>query len=169
MAGKYVPGQNTITVKANMSGLLSLLDELGAAAGDAVRPAAQAAAQVLYDEVKHNVEAIGSKTGNLASSIYQVYSKANSQDKKRAVYHVSWNAKKAPHGHLVEYGHIMRYVTKIATKGPKKGQWVTVKSVPLLKPKQVGARPFVRPAEKKFPQAVDAATKVLVDAIEAKL
>jgi hypothetical protein len=152
-----------------MTGLNALLDELGDAVGEAVRPAAQAGAQVLYDQVKANVAGIGKVTGNLAASIYQVYSQANSQDQKRATYHVSWNASTAPHGHLVEYGHIMRYVTKIATKGPRKGQWVTVRKVPLAVPKQVGARPFVRPAMSKFPAAIEAATRVLVEKIEAKL
>lgn len=152
-----------------MVGLNSLLDELGDTVGEAVRPASQAGAQVLYDQVQANVAGIGKVTGNLAASIYQVYSKANSEDKQRATYHVSWNAKKAPHGHLVEYGHIMRYKTVIATKGPRKGKWVTIKAIPLAAPKQVGARPFVRPAISKFPLAVEAATRVVIEKIEAKL
>lgn len=164
--GRYVPGQNTITVSADMTGLNQYLDALGDAVEGAVRPAAQAGAQVLYDEVKRNVASIGKKTGNLAAAIYQVYSKNNSEDKKRATYHVSWNARKAPHGHLVEYGHIMRYRTVLITKGPRKGQWVTIKSQPIA-PKQVGARPFVRPAMGRFPQAVEAAQNVVLEKIEA--
>lgn len=140
------------------------MDELAEGAEAAARPAAQAGSQVLYDIVKANVAKIGKRTGNLASSIYQVFSRDNS-GKGRAQYHVSWNYKKAPHGHLVEFGHVQRYVTYI----DKRGQWKTLvrpemrgkpapkRSAPLsvkdahyvpLKggPRLVGARPFIRPA-----------------------
>lgn len=137
------------------------LDALADGAEAAVRPAAQAGAQVFYDRVKANVRGLGRKTGNLERSIYQVYSRDNS-GKARAEYHVSWNRKKAPHGHLVEFGHIQRYVVYI----DKRGQWKTLvrpsmrgkpkpkRSAPLsvkdayyvpLKggPKMVGAKRFI--------------------------
>lgn len=41
--------------------------------------------------------------GTLKRAIYQVYSKDNSTQGVRAEYHVSWNKKRAPHGHLIEY------------------------------------------------------------------
>lgn len=116
------------------------LDQLGKKASELTRPAAQAGAQVLYDEVKLNVSRIGRKTGNLAASIYQVFSKDNSDD-TRSTYHVSWNAKKAPHGHLVEYGHIQTRKVYIGSDG----NWYT-SNTKLPEPKQVGARPFIRPA-----------------------
>jgi predicted small secreted protein len=72
------------------------------------RPVAQAGIQVFYDRVKLNVSKLGRKTGNLANSIYQVYSKDNSTD-TRAVYQAGWNNKKAPHGINVEFGHMIRY------------------------------------------------------------
>jgi hypothetical protein len=155
--GKHVPpGKNTLGISVDTSGFGQLLANLSDAAGDAVRPAAQAGIQVIYDQIKMNVlglanaplkvAALGAKTGNLKDSIYQVYSKSNSEDGKVAEYHASWNARKAPHGHLVEYGHMMRYRTFIVKDGPKKGQWVTVKSEPLAAPRQVAAHPFVRPA-----------------------
>lgn len=165
----------------DLSSLNSLIEDLGERADEAARPAAQAAAQVIYDEAKRRVNAIGKKTGNLASSIYQAYSKNNSGP-GHATYHVSWNAKKAPHGHLVEYGHLQRYVVYLG----KDGKWHTaIRNVngPIKKPsrkasqaekdayyvplkggpRQVGARPFLRPAMDKFPEAIEAARQVLIE------
>lgn len=88
---------------------------------DAVRPAAQAGAQVFYDQVKVNVPVskkghwfhgtsfrLNKKkywfdSGSLKNSIYQVFSKDNSNEKK-AMYHIAWNHKKVPYGFMVEYG-----------------------------------------------------------------
>ena len=120
----------------------------------ALRPEAQSGAEVLYQEVKKNVNLIGVKTGNLSRSIYQAYSKDNSTDGKLQTYHISWNARKAPHGHLVEYGHVQTHVTVISKKT---GKWITLKNRPLASPKIVGARPFVRPAMAKFPLALEIA------------
>lgn len=103
----------SVSVKFDASSALDGLDAITEGAHDQVRPAAQAGAQVLYDEVKVRVP-VSKKTrklksgrtvapGALRDSIYQVYSKDNSQA-ERATYHVSWNYKKAPHGHLVEFG-----------------------------------------------------------------
>lgn len=155
------------------------MDELADGAEAAVRPAAQAGAQVFYDLVKANVAKVGRKTGNLAGSIYQVYSRDNSS-KAVAQYHVSWNQKKAPHGHLVEFGHVQRYVVYI----DKRGQWKTLvrpemrgkprpkRSAPLavkdayyvrLKggPKLVGARSFMRSTD--TPASRRAARNAMVD------
>lgn len=131
------------------------------AAGDlqeAIRPAAQAGAQVLVDEVQRNVNRIGKKTGNLRRSIYQVFSRRSSSN-ERAVYHVSWNAQKAPHGHLIEFGHFQRYRVIV---DKRTGKWVTLKNRPIA-PRQVGARPFLRPAAARMPQALDAAQAVLFE------
>lgn len=151
----------SMTVHVEMGALEVLVEDMATDVEAAIRPAAQAAAQVLVDEVQRNVGRIGRKTGNLARSIYQVYSKSNS-DKERAVYHVSWNARKAPHGHLVEFGHMQRYQVVV---DKRTGKWITLKNRP-ISPKQVGARPFVRPALAKFPQALDAATEVLLSRIK---
>lgn len=127
----------------------------------AVRPAAQAGAQVLYDEVKRNVAGLGRVSGNLDRAIYQAYSKDNSGP-GRATYHVSWNAKKAPHGHLVEYGYIQRYrVFK-----DKDGKFYTDKRHPLTQPRHVAANPFVRPAQAKFNAAQQAAVDELLMRID---
>lgn len=155
------------------------LDELVAGCEEAARPAAQAGAQVFYNRVKANVTKIGKVTGNLSSSIYQVYSRDNS-GRGVAQYHVSWNQKKAPHGHLVEYGHAQRYVTYV----DKRGQWRTlvrpemagkpkpkrrapqaVKDayyVPLKGgPRIVGARSFLRAAA--TPESMRAARNAMID------
>lgn len=127
----------------------------------AVRPAAQAGAQVLYDATKRNVK--GRHTGRLAAAIYQAFSESNSGH-LRASYNISWNKTKAPHGHLVENGYLQRYKVYIG----KDGHWYTavraeargkpapsrkasqaVKDayyVPLDSPRIVPARSFVRAA-----------------------
>jgi hypothetical protein len=129
---------SSVSIKFDAESAFAALDRLEETATKAVRPAA--GAQVFYDEVNVNVARIKKKTGNLASSIYQVYSKDNS-DEKRATYHISWNARKAPHGHLVEFGHIMTRKAYIGSDG----NWYT-SNVLLAAPKQVAAKPFVRPA-----------------------
>ncbi|MEM5384141.1 HK97 gp10 family phage protein [Paraburkholderia phymatum] len=150
----------SLTINANLGGIESLLDELADNAEEAARPAAQAAAQVLYDAVKLNVASIGRVTGNLDRSIYQVYSRDDSAQ-GRATYHVSWNHKKAPHGWLVENGHLQKYKVYLG----KDGKWYTDKKAPLPSPKHVGARPFVRPAQARFPAALDAAVAELLKRI----
>lgn len=165
-------------LSVDMASLTSILNEMGENAEAAARPAAQAAAQVLYDEVRRNVAAIPHKTGKLAQSIYQVFS-VNNSGEGRATYHVSWNVRKAPHGNLVEFGHIQRYVTYIGSDGnfytakrpsargkrkPGRNASQATKDryyVPLPAPKQVPALSFVRRAQVKFPQAAEAAADVL--------
>jgi len=151
----------SMTIRADTAALESLLDGLGDDVEAAARPAAQAGAQVLYNAVKVNVASIGRVTGNLANSIYQVYSKDES-GRGVATYHVSWNHRKAPHGWLVENGHLQRWKVYLG----KDGKWYTDKKAPLPEPKHVAARPFVRPAQALFPQAVDAAEAELLKRID---
>ncbi len=115
-----------IDIKFDASAINASLDRFSEKIKSTViRTGAQAAAQVFYEETKQRVPV---ETGRLKSSIYQVFSKDNSGDGV-AVYHISWNRRKAPHGHLVEFG--------------------TSKSA---------ARPFLRPAfESVKESAVDAA------------
>ena len=143
------------SIRVDTSQVLASIDALEEDCRAAARPAAQAGAQVLYNAVKANVAGIRRVSGNLASSIYQAYSKDNS-NQAIAQYHVSWNAKKAPHGHLVEWGHLMRYEV---TFDPATGRFTTHKDRPLTTPRQVAARPFVRPAAAKFPEANEAMRK----------
>jgi hypothetical protein len=155
------------------------MDELADGAEAAVRPGAQAGAQVFYDRVKQNVGRLGRRTGKLSSSIYQVFSKDNS-GRAVAQYHISWNRKKAPHGHLVEFGHVQRYVTYVDKRGewktlvrpemrgklrPKRHAALAVKDayfVPLKGgPRIVGAKSFVRAA--MSPDVVRSARNAMVD------
>ncbi len=117
----------------------------------AARPAAQAGAQVIYDQVKLNVSKIGRKSGRLASSIYQAFSKDSRPG--RPSYDISWNPAKAPHAYLVEYGHVARYRVYF---NDKTGRFVTIKSQPDPSPQIVAARPYVRPAVAAFPRAEQA-------------
>ncbi|MEP6587504.1 MAG: HK97 gp10 family phage protein [Polaromonas sp.] len=173
----------TVRFSLDTSALSRAMEGIDGSIKDAVRPAAQAAAQVIYDAAKSNVGKIRAKTGNLASSIYQAYKDKTSTD-ARAMYDVSWNPKKAPHAGLVEYGHIQRYQSYVG----KDGQWHTMvrpemrgKKKPgrrasmavkdayyvLRKggPVQVAAQPFMRPAKSAFPAAREAAAKKILEAI----
>ncbi|KQQ31992.1 hypothetical protein ASF61_16795 [Duganella sp. Leaf126] len=161
-------------IRVDLSGLRARLAGLEEAAEVAARPAAQAAAQVYYDRMVRNVERIGRQTGNLRSALYQVYSQDHSGP-GRAMYHISWNHRKAPHGHLVEFGHIQRYKVYVGSDGnwytairpemrgkrvPKRGASQAVKDayyVPLATPKHVAAQPFVRSAAAAAPLATAAA------------
>ncbi|NLZ12373.1 MAG: HK97 gp10 family phage protein [Alcaligenaceae bacterium] len=178
-------GANSFSIKVDTASLDSWLTSMDERVDEAVRPAAQAMAQVFYDEVKRNVGKIGRVTGNLESSIYQAFSKDNSSQ-TRVTYHVSWNHKKAPHGHLVEYGYMRRYQMYLDGQGnvrpmvrpgmdgqsrPKRRASQAEKDayyVPLPGgPKQVAARPFVRPAmnSSTIEMAIAAAQNKLVSYI----
>ena len=136
-------------IKVDLSAFEAAMDADAKVCEEAARPAAQAGAQVLYDAVRANVSRIKRRSGNLASSIYQAYSADNSAPGK-ATYHISWNARKAPHGHLVEWGHLQRYEV---TYDPLTRRFTTHKNRPLPAPKQIAARPFIRPAMAKMPEA----------------
>lgn len=170
-------------LKCDVADLLRTLERDEQALVGAARPAAQAAAQVVYDCVQGNVAALGRVTGKLADSIYQVYSGDNSGP-GHAVYHVSYNHRKAPHGFLVEYGHVQRYVTYIGSNGrfytairpemrgkpsPKRSASAAAKDayyIPLAAPKQVPAKPFIRSATRVFPQAVEAAREAIMKVLD---
>lgn len=173
----------SFTIDVDVAGLRSLMSSLGDKAEEAARPAAQAAADVLYKQALQNVNALPKRSGNLARSIYQVYSKDNSR-KGLATYHVSWNAKKAPHGGLVEFGYLQRYEYYQDEQGrirPRVRPEMQGKPKPksnarnraaldayyvtLPTPKVVPARSFLRKAMSASPQAMAAAEKVLINYI----
>lgn len=175
-------GGKTIKMGLDTSGLNSFLDALEEDMEAAIRPAAQAGAQVLYDRVNLNVSMLGRVTGNLASSIYQAYSPENSSDKK-AVYNVSWNHKKAPHGHLVEYGYLQRYRYRPdgmgpmvrpgmeGTRKPGRGASQAQKNayyVTLPAPKQVPGKAFIRSAQSSMEKAYKAAKAELLRRIDSR-
>lgn len=104
---------NGLSGSFNTARLLARVDRVGSAAKASVRPAAQAGAQVYYDELRQRVP-VGSKVhstkgkkhtfspGNLQRSLYQAYADESTPD--RAVYRISWNKQKAFYGGMVERG-----------------------------------------------------------------
>lgn len=132
-----------ITVEFDFSSIAAKLDKVTEAAQEAVRPAAQAGAQVFYDEVKlrapESAKAHSTKNkkltyqpGNLKKAIYQAFADKQSTD-DRAVYRISWNKDKAFYGRFIEFGT-----------------------------SRMPARPFLRPA-------FDAMQSRAVEAVEAKM
>lgn len=134
---------SSITVKFDTNALNAKLDEMKHLIGDGVREIAQAGVQVLYDEVKQNVEAITDK-GTLSDAIYQAYSKERSIPGVKATYVVSWNHKKAPHGRLLEWGWIQRYQVYVNDKGEFKT---------MIRPEKRGQRPPSRRASQAVKDA----------------
>ncbi len=118
-------GSGSVTIQMDTSAVDRLLDNLLEAATEVIRPAAQAGAQIVYDEARrlagrstkaHYFYGTSYKKGSeskagrylfqpgtLQKAIYQVYSEDNSSE-TTATYHVSWNMTKAPYGTFVEYG-----------------------------------------------------------------
>lgn len=143
---------NGLTIPIDLAAVDGLVDGYASLVESAIRPAAQAGSQVIYDEVVRNVQRLGKKTGKLASAIYQAYSKDNSGPAK-ATYHISWNARKAPHGHLVEEGYLQRYEVVLSKKT---GKWITLKNRPLAQPRHVPGHFFVRSATDKSELAAQA-------------
>lgn len=162
------------------------LDELGAEALAAARPAAQAGAQVLYEAVKSNVSRLRKVTGNLAASIYQAHIDAEERPGHSA-YRVSWNKKKAPHGYLVEFGYLQRYEMardargrffpmvrpeKIGQPKPKRSAPQSVKDAYYVPrkggPKQIAGKAFLRSAAGRAGQAKDAMRDRFFAELEAK-
>ncbi|TAK84514.1 MAG: HK97 gp10 family phage protein [Aquabacterium sp.] len=154
----------SFSAEVDLSDLEAFIDQQADAVEASIRPAAQAGAQVLYEAVVRNVASIGRVTGNLQRSIYQVFSEDKSND-FLATYHVSWNARKAPHGHLVEYGHLQRYEI---TYDPVTRRFTTHKDRPLAEPKHVAAHPFIRPAQAAMPAAIAAAKAELYRRLDTK-
>lgn len=152
----------TFSIGLNLNDLKQFVNAAKDQLQAAVRPAAQAGAQVIYDAAKSNAERV-KKTGNLSNAVYQAYSPERSGDLK-ATYNVSWNHTKAPHGRLVEWGHIQRYKVYVGSDGnwhtavrkamqnkpkPKRKASQAVKDayyVPLPSPRYVPAVPFMRAA-----------------------
>lgn len=189
------PGTSSFAVRVtNINAFEESMDALAADVQKAVRPSAQAGAQVLYDEMRRNVDALVGDTkaarGQLKASIYQVYSRSNSTAMK-AAYHVSWNHIKAPHGHLIENGHWMPYVTyrdkrtgelHTAVKPSRLKEYLAKyrgKTVPKQlrdyffirrpSPKWIAARPFVRHTLSKADVAGKKAAEVMWNAINGQM
>ena len=117
-----------LTFDLSTGGLEAALDGIKAKAEAAIRPAAQAGAQVYYEAVKatvpvskmgHWFQGTSAKSastpaakraasywfesGSLKNAVYQVYSKSGSSATK-AEYQVAWNHRKVPYGFMVAGG-----------------------------------------------------------------
>lgn len=132
--------------KLDVSGWLAGLEKLKSPQlrESLARSMGVAGGKVLRDEAKRwvpNGAESGSITpGLLESAIYLAHSDKSTPAQQ--IYKVSWNSKKAPHGHLVEFGHWQNYAV---VKLPN-GDWFTDVTKPLAQPKWVQAKPFLRPA-----------------------
>lgn len=91
---------------------------MGVAMGQTVRDEAIA----LAPELKPGDEGWDNqRRGQLKEAIYLAFDGRRSiLQAGHYVYGVSWNAKKAPHGHLIEFGHWMEYESV-----KEDGKWVT--------------------------------------------
>jgi len=130
------------TIKFDFEESFRRLDGLAALAKQHLpRSMAVAAGTVFRDEAK--ARAPLGPTGNLREAIYLAFSEDRSiPEAGYAVYSVTWNKSKAPHGHLVEFGHWQTH----ATYQGSDGQWYSDPKRPLANPKWVPAYPFLRPA-----------------------
>jgi HK97 gp10 family phage protein len=111
-----------VSIKIDLKSLKAELQVTQKRIQAAGRPAAQAAAQVIYEAARINAPVSDAahffygkgykltgvrygpfKPGNLRDSIYQVFSEKKSSATVKT-YHVSWNRLKAPYGAMVELG-----------------------------------------------------------------
>ncbi len=118
----------TVKTTVDLSNVLAGLDNLKGTAYSLARSMAVAGGSAVRDEAKVRAPV---KTGRLRDSIYLAFKDGQSTE-SRVVYSISWNARLAPHGHLIEFGHAL-------IRGGKAGKGgVNVGWVP--------AKPFLRPA-----------------------
>ena len=149
-----------LTLEFDLSALEKQLDNIETAVGEAIRPAAQAGAQVFYDEVKARVRGLAKRkgsqvTGNLEAAIYQAFDDDGSTPNKLASYSISWNKKKAFYGSFLE-GGVKRTITD-----PKDIEFGTKRKI---------AYPFLRPAFDAVKQkAVDTVNDRLEQELKGKL
>lgn len=116
----------------------SLARSMGVAGGQVLRDEAK----LLAPEFDGSTALLGGANverppvpGSLRDAIYLAHSDTRSKGAEQ-VYSVTWNARKAPHGHLLEFGH-WRY-NVIVSGVPTKTK--------LAHPVWVAAHPFLRPA-----------------------
>ena len=101
-----------ISIAFDFSKIAAKLDGITKAAEEGARPAAQAGAEVFYQEVKQRVpmsakpHKSGKKTynpGTLRRAVYQAFAERESGDGK-AMYRISWNKTHAFYGRFIEFG-----------------------------------------------------------------
>lgn len=137
--------------RVDLSSALSGLDSLADMTTSVARSMGVAAGQAVRDEAKARAPV---DDGTLRDAIYLAYGDAESSA-ARVVYRISWNSKKAPHGHLLEFGH---WRVNQLVRG-EDGKWRAT-GVRLDQPAWTPAYPFLRPAyEATLARLTDIATK----------
>lgn len=98
-----------------------------------VRSAARAGALVFYEEARLRAPVYagsprkGVKPGQLRDAIYHAFADDKSGEAVK-IYRISWNPKKAPHAHLIEYGHWI--VQRVNGQKVRKGR---VPAIPFIR------------------------------------
>lgn len=132
----------TVHFQFNADNINQMLSALEGRVEDALRPTAQAGAQVFYEALLSEYDRlVKNKTFNLRNAIYQAY---RDQDSSKNVkfYGVSWagsskkSQKASQHGHLIEFGHWQPY----ALVKNKRGEWVTAVQKGAKRPSAKDAR-----------------------------
>lgn len=116
---------------------------MGVAMGTTVRDEAVERAPVLLPT---NIGYDNQRANQLKEAIYLAYDGRRSiLNEGHFVYGVSWNRRKAPHGHLLEFGHFMPFEAHVDLEA---GKWFT----PIIGTRRVDGRkrqtgiPFSHPA-----------------------
>ncbi|MET0332553.1 MAG: HK97 gp10 family phage protein [Dyella sp.] len=136
-----------MTADFGIAAFAAALDRLNTPLRESLaRSMAVAGGQVIRDEAKllapmGTADDGSAKPGALRDAIYLAYKPGRSDD-HQYVYSVSWNAKKAPHGHLLEFGH---WRTNVVYKAAD-GHWYSDPKRKLPSPIWVPAHAFLRPA-----------------------
>lgn len=126
---------------------------------EALRSAAYAAAKVLYMEMRLRTASSKTGTGTLHNAIYHWHDPKQSTD-GRQVYAIGVNKSKAGHWAWIEFGH-WRYFKTVLTDD---GTWITLKDQPLVTPKWVPGKSYIRSTwDAKSGEAMEAAKKRLAE------
>lgn len=129
----------SIEAKADLSVVFDGLDKLGSSIKYSLaRSMAVAGGKVVRDEARARAPRRDMST--LANAIYLAYRDGLSTE-ARVVYSVTWNSRKAPHGHLIEFGHWR--INKVERQPD--GTWLFSRER-LPEPVWVPAHSFLRPA-----------------------
>lgn len=141
------------------SGILAALDQLQQRVADGLRPAAHQGALVLYNEV---LQRVPTDSGLLRSAIYRWHDdKQSTAD--RQIYQIGVNKRKAPHWHLIEYGHWRANRFRLID-----GKWLPTRER-LDTPVWVPANPYIRPAfDARLEGAFDAARRRMAEKLEGQ-
>lgn len=171
----------------DISEVLTGLDRLVEAKEPVARAMGNAMGQEVRDEAKARAPLLQpgnegydtDRAGILRDAIYNAYDeRRNVLNPETFRYTVSWNAKRAPHGHLMEFGFDMPYESAISNSGlwytpiPNRTKRGTQKGI--LReggPLRVDPQPFLGPAfdakySQLMPIAVTAGSKRLSEILK---